>query len=86
MRRPERFDVTWEHAEQVSWVTVTLSPAADGTTLEVAHEAPVDPAFAFVRHVATGWARAAVADGDDVAAAHDAAENTVVFDTVEPEA
>lgn len=128
---PERFAVTWEYAEQVSWVTVTLSPADDGTTLEVVHEAPVGPAFwaqfgpgatgvgwelglvglglhleagapvdpeeavswpttpdgiAFVRHVATGWARAAVADGDDASAANDAAENTVVCYTVEPEA
>jgi uncharacterized protein YndB with AHSA1/START domain len=128
---PERFAVTWEYGGQVSWVTVTLSPVDDGTTLEVAHEAPVDPAFwaqfgpgatgvgwelglvglglhletgapvdpeeaiawpttpdgvAFVRHVAAGWARAAVADGDDAAAADDAAENTVVFYTVEPEA
>jgi uncharacterized protein YndB with AHSA1/START domain len=128
---PERFTVTWEYGGQVSWVTVTLSPVDDGTTLEVAHEAPVDPAFwaqfgpgatgvgwelglvglglhletgapvdpeeaiawpttpdgvAFVRHVAAGWARAAVADGDDAAAADDAAENTVVFYTVEPEA
>jgi uncharacterized protein YndB with AHSA1/START domain len=128
---PERFAVTWEYGGQVSWVTVTLARADDGTTLEVAHEAPVDPAFwaqfgpgatgvgwelglvglglhletgapvdpqealswpttpdgvAFVRHVAAGWARAAVADGDDAAAAADAAENTVVFYTVEPEA
>lgn len=128
---PERLAVTWEFAEQVSWVTVTLTPADDGTTLEVAHEAPVDPAFwaqygpgatgvgwelglvglglhldtgapvdpeaalawptspegiAFVRAVATGWASAAVADGDDGAAARDAAENTVTFYTVEPSA
>jgi uncharacterized protein YndB with AHSA1/START domain len=42
---PERFAVTWEFGGQVSWVTVTLAPRRTGTTLEVAHEAPVDPAF-----------------------------------------
>jgi uncharacterized protein YndB with AHSA1/START domain len=42
---PERLAVTWEYAEQVSWVTITLTPSDEGTTLEVAHEAPVDPAF-----------------------------------------
>lgn len=42
---PARFAVTWEYAEQVSWLEVTLSQAADGTTLELAHEAPMDPEF-----------------------------------------
>jgi uncharacterized protein YndB with AHSA1/START domain len=127
---PERFAVTWEYAEQVSWLQVTLSPAGDGTTLELTHEAPIDPGFweqygpgatgigwdlgllglglhldsgepvdpmyadnwastpegiAFVRHAATGWADAAVADGDDAAEAREAATNTVAFYTVLPE-
>jgi uncharacterized protein YndB with AHSA1/START domain len=127
---PDRFAVTWEYADQVSWLTVTLASADDGTTIELAHEAPVDPDFwaqfgpgaagvgwdlglmglglhldtgapvdaeeainwpttpdgvAFVRHAATGWATAAVADGDDASAALTAAENTVVFYTVAPE-
>jgi hypothetical protein len=127
---PDRFAVTWEYAEQLSWLTVRLTPTDEGTMLELAHEAPVDPGFwgqfgpgaagvgwdlglmglglhldtgapvdpneattwptspdgiAFVRHAATGWAAAAVADGDDAAAASDAAENTVAFYTVPPE-
>jgi uncharacterized protein YndB with AHSA1/START domain len=127
---PERLAVTWEYAEQVSWLLVTLSPTGGGTTLELIHEAPVDPGFwhqygpgatgvgwdlgllglglhldsgepvdpsyanawpstpegiAFVRHAATGWADAAVTDGDDAAVAREAAENTVAFYTVQPE-
>ncbi|MCP2266663.1 SRPBCC family protein [Promicromonospora thailandica] len=42
---PEEFAVTWEFGGQVSWVRVGLSPADDGTTLELVHEAPVDPDF-----------------------------------------
>ena len=42
---PQSFAITWEFAGQVSWVRVTLSPTADGTALELAHEAPVDPDF-----------------------------------------
>jgi uncharacterized protein YndB with AHSA1/START domain len=42
---PEHLAVTWEFGDQVSWLRLTLHPAADGTTLELQHEAPVDPAF-----------------------------------------
>lgn len=42
---PESFNITWEFGGQVSWVTVSLSPADGGTTLELVHEAPVDPDF-----------------------------------------
>jgi uncharacterized protein YndB with AHSA1/START domain len=42
---PTSLAVTWEYGGQVSWLRVTLTPAADGTTLELAHEAPVDPEF-----------------------------------------
>lgn len=42
---PALFAVTWEFGGQVSWLRVALSPAADGTALELAHEAPVDPDF-----------------------------------------
>lgn len=42
---PRSFSATWEMGPGVSWLTVTLTPAADGTTLELAHEAPVDPEF-----------------------------------------
>lgn len=127
---PERFAVTWEFGGQVSWVRVSLTPAADGTTLELTHEAVVDPDFwsqygpgaagvgwdlgllalglhldtdapvdpreadefatspagiTFVRHAATGWAEAAVADGDEPEPAREAAERTVTFYTVVPE-
>lgn len=42
---PERFAVTWEFGGQVSWLEVRLAPADDGTTLELVHEAVVDPDF-----------------------------------------
>jgi uncharacterized protein YndB with AHSA1/START domain len=42
---PEAFAVTWEYGGMVSWLEVTLTPADDGTTLELAHEAHVDPAL-----------------------------------------
>jgi uncharacterized protein YndB with AHSA1/START domain len=40
---PESFAVTWEYGEMVSWLEVTLTPADNGTILELVHEAPVDP-------------------------------------------
>jgi uncharacterized protein YndB with AHSA1/START domain len=40
---PESFAVTWEYGEMMSWLEVTLTPAEAGTTLELAHEAHVDP-------------------------------------------
>jgi uncharacterized protein YndB with AHSA1/START domain len=40
---PESFAVTWEYGGMVSWLEVTLTPADDGTTLELVHEAHVDP-------------------------------------------
>jgi hypothetical protein len=40
---PESFAVTWEYGEMLSWLEVTLTPAGDGTILELAHEAYVDP-------------------------------------------
>ena len=40
---PESLAVTWEWGPMMSWLEVTLSAAADGTILELSHEAPVDP-------------------------------------------
>ena len=45
-----------------------------------------DPGVAFVRHAAIGWADGAVSDGDDPAAAREAAERTVAFYTEPPQA
>jgi uncharacterized protein YndB with AHSA1/START domain len=42
---PSSFAVTWEFGGHVSWLRVGLEPASDGTTLELVHEAPVDPEF-----------------------------------------
>lgn len=54
---------------------------------EMATSFPVSPeGIEFVRTAATGWADAAVRDGDDSDAAHEAAERTVTFYTVPPEA
>lgn len=127
---PETFAATWEYGPMMSWLEVTLTPAGDGTTLELAHEAhvhpdlwgrfgpgavgvgwdlalmglglhiesgaPVDPAegaafptspegVELVRRAATDWADAAVSDGDEPDAAHEAAERTVAFYTTPPE-
>jgi uncharacterized protein YndB with AHSA1/START domain len=44
---PESFAVTWEYGGMVSWLTVSLTGsrtgAGHGTTLELVHEAAVDP-------------------------------------------
>jgi len=40
---PVSFAVTWEYGPMVSWVDVTLTVTDGGTTLELSHEAPVDP-------------------------------------------
>lgn len=123
---PDSFSVTWEFGGSTSWLTVNLAPAADGTALDAAHEAPVDPDFwtqygpgatglgwdlavaalgqhlatgeafgptaeadfcasaegaVFLRSAATGWADAAVADGDDVEPARLAAKRSVTLYT-----
>jgi uncharacterized protein YndB with AHSA1/START domain len=40
---PESFAVTWEYGAMLSWLEVTHTPAGDGTVLELAHEAHVEP-------------------------------------------
>jgi hypothetical protein len=40
---PESFAVTWELGEMVSWLEVRLTQADAGTSLELVHEAHVDP-------------------------------------------
>jgi uncharacterized protein YndB with AHSA1/START domain len=40
---PDGFAVTWEYGGNVSWLEVRLGDADGGTTLELVHEAPVDP-------------------------------------------
>ena len=40
---PESFAMTWEFRGTMSWLEVTLVPDGERTTLELAHEAPVDP-------------------------------------------
>jgi uncharacterized protein YndB with AHSA1/START domain len=42
-QQPESLAVTWEFGGMVSWVQVYLSEADGGTTLELVHEAHVDP-------------------------------------------
>lgn len=130
-KEPESFAVTWEFGEMVSWLEVRLIPDGEGTSLELVHEAhvdpylwgefgpgavgvgwdlglmglglhlesgaPVDPAVAaafpvspdgveFVRRAATGWADAAVQDGDEAGPAQEAAARTVAMYTTPAEA
>jgi uncharacterized protein YndB with AHSA1/START domain len=40
---PQSFAVTWEFGGMASWVSVTLAPDGRRTTLELAHEAHLDP-------------------------------------------
>ena len=123
---PESFAVTWEFGGMLSWLEVTLTPDGERTTLELAHEAHVDPGLwgqfgpgalgvgwdlalmgldrhlesgapvdrqlavtfpaspdgaEFIRVAATGWADAAIADGDEPGVAREAAARTVAFYT-----
>ncbi len=41
---PEALDVTWEFADNVSWVTVRLEPDGDGARLTLEHTMPKDEA------------------------------------------
>jgi len=123
-KEPESFAVTWEFGDTLTWLEVTLTPDGEHTTLELAHEAHVDPGLwgqfgpgavgvgwdlalmgldrhletgaqvdphvavtfpaspeggQFIRAAATGWADAAIADGDDPGAAQQAAARTMAF-------
>jgi uncharacterized protein YndB with AHSA1/START domain len=40
---PRHLAITWEYAEEISWVDVRLTSLADQTRLELVHLAPVDP-------------------------------------------
>ncbi|MBO0608350.1 SRPBCC family protein [Myceligenerans salitolerans] len=55
---PESFGITWEFGGGTSWVTVVLTEADGGTTLELTHESAVDPDF-WARYgpgaVGVGW-------------------------------
>jgi uncharacterized protein YndB with AHSA1/START domain len=42
-KEPESFAVTWEFGGMLSWLEVTLTSDGDRTTLQLAHEEPVDP-------------------------------------------
>src|SRR3546814_4763319 len=67
-----------------------------GLGLHLEDSTPVDPAefetftfspegIALVEHSASGWAEAAIADGDEPGPAREAAARTVTFYTVMPE-
>src|SRR5918999_1598894 len=66
---PESFAVTWEYGQMMSWLDVTLTPAGDGTTLELAHEAHVDPDMwgqFGPGAVGVGWDRALMGLGEHI--------------------
>jgi uncharacterized protein YndB with AHSA1/START domain len=70
-REPESFAVTWEFGGTLSWVEVTLTPDGERTTLELAHEAHVDPGL---------WGQS----GPGAVGAGQAAERTAAFYTPSP--
>jgi uncharacterized protein YndB with AHSA1/START domain len=89
---PEFWDQYGPGAVGVGWDLALM-----GLGLHLESQQDNDPAAAeawtlspdgveFVRHASTGWARAATEDGDDEAAAHEAAARTVAFYTTPPEA
>lgn len=41
---PQHLAITWEYADEVSWVDVRLTSLGDQTRLELVHLAPADPA------------------------------------------
>lgn len=54
----ERIKMTWEYGGGISWLTLRLTPRADGTYLELEHEAHPMPGFADVYGpgaVGVGW-------------------------------
>jgi uncharacterized protein YndB with AHSA1/START domain len=126
---PDTFALTWEFGGMVTWLAVTLTPDGAGTSLELAHEAHIDPTMwgqfgpgavgvgwdlalmglglhlesgkqvdpatavtfpaspeggEFIGRAATGWADAAIKDGDEPNLAREAADRTVVFYTQPP--
>jgi uncharacterized protein YndB with AHSA1/START domain len=44
-RQPELIKATWEFGDQVSWLEIRLSPDGQQTSVELIHEAHVDPEF-----------------------------------------
>lgn len=80
---PGAVGVGWDLALMALGLHLATGAAVDSTeglTFPTTPEGRV-----FVETAARGWADAAVADGDEPAAAHEAAQRTITFYTVEPE-
>lgn len=81
---PGAVGVGWDLALMALGLHLATGAAVDSTE---GMAFPTTPeGLVFVEVAARGWANAAVADGDDSAAAHESAQRTITFYTVEPEA
>ena len=85
---PVSFAVTWEFGAMMSWLQVTLSADDDGTTLELAHEATVDPEF-WTQFgpgaVGVGWDLALVGLGLHIETAAPVDQDAVAAFTISPD-
>lgn len=81
---PGAAGVGWDLALLGLGLHVDTGAAADAESALAFPTTP--PGVDFVRRAATGWALAAIADGDVAEEAHAAADRTVEFYTVEPDA
>lgn len=80
---PGAVGVGWDLALMGLGIHLQTGAAVDPAAAEAWTVGP--EGISYVRAAATGWADAAVADGDDASSAHEAAERTVAFYTTIPD-
>ncbi|WP_216907872.1 SRPBCC family protein [Nocardia noduli] len=80
---PGAVGVGWDLALMGLGLHLSTGEAVDHAAAEELHTTP--EGITFIRTCASGWADAAIGDGDDPTEAYTAAEQTIVFYTTVPE-